>query len=230
MAGAFGQILSNAVRKKLDAGLSREAILPLFRETLDFSQALIVELEASGGSPQVACKSGCFLCCHSRVSVIPLEALLMAEFVRLTFSGPEVLALRNRIHRSHGLTEGKRPEQIYALKKDLPCVFLEGGRCSVYEARPSICRAWNSFDEAECRSAYESSDSAASIASSPARRFVFGAARDLFQQISLEFSLQSDTLLLCDAIADCFHSQGPLSCWARGEAIFRYNRSDPFIS
>jgi len=147
----------------------------------------------------------------------------MAEFVELEFSGPRVHALQDRIHRSHDLTKGKSPEQIYALKKELPCVFLEEGKCSVYQARPSICRAWNAFDAAECQSAYDSADSAASVGSSQARRLVFGAARDLFQQLCLESFLQHDTLILCEAMADCFLSPEPLACWARGDKIFHYN-------
>ena len=222
-SGPFRQILSDAVRGKLDAGSPREAMLPLFREILDFSQTLIFELEASGDSPRVACKSGCFLCCHSRVSVIPLEALLMAEFVDAEFSALQVDALVGRIHRSHDLTNGKSPEQIYALKDELPCVFLDGGRCSVYQARPSICRAWNALDSADCKVAYDSSDASASVASSPARRLVYGSARDLFQQLSLESFLQHDTLTLSEAMADCFHSPDPLACWARGDGIFHYH-------
>jgi Fe-S-cluster containining protein len=222
-AKAFRQILSDAVREKLAAGICPDTILPLFRETLAFSQTLISELEASGDSPAVACKSGCFLCCHSRVSVIPLEALLMAEFVAAKFSRSQVDELVKRIHRAHDLTQGKTDKQIYTLKTVLPCVFLEGGRCSVYEARPSICRAWNAFDAADCRSAYDSADYRARVASSPARRLVFGAARDLFQQLSVESVLQHHTLTLCDAMADCLLSSDPLVSWARGDDIFHYN-------
>ena len=219
-AGPFARILSDAVRQKLEGITSQKALLPILLEVLEFSQSLVTELETTGASHEVACASGCDFCCYSQVSIIPLEALLMDGFVKAQFSSNQIFALRGRIDRSCAMAAGKSFEQIHAMKNDRPCVFLESGRCSVYQVRPSICRSWNSFDAGACRTAYGSRDPEAGIASSPARNFVFGTARNLFQQISRDLELQYDTLLLSDAMSDCFLSGDPLDQWSRGELIF----------
>ncbi|MDF1563086.1 MAG: YkgJ family cysteine cluster protein [Deltaproteobacteria bacterium] len=46
---------------------------------------------------------------------------------------------RRYCEKSGGLFHLKAPEQ--------DCRFLEGGRCSVYEARPEQCRAWPFWSE-----------------------------------------------------------------------------------
>lgn len=219
---AFAQFLFDAVREKLDGITSHAAILPVFQQVLEFLQTLVTQLEDGGESPLVACRSGCSFCCHSQVSIIPIEALLMAGFVVAEFTGSQVRSLQDRIVRARSLTAGKSPSQVYAMKKDLPCIFLDGGRCGVYTARPSICRSWNSFDAAACRLAYDSPDMASSVSSSPARNFVFGTARELFQTLTRDLSLQHDTLLLPNAMSDCFLLPDPLVHWAKGEIVFHY--------
>lgn len=219
----FARILSNALAARLEGMASNAALVPVFQEILAFSQTLVDELEVSGLSPRVACSSGCTFCCHSQVNIIPLEALLMAGFVKEVFSGPQVQALRGRIDRSRAMTTGKSPGQIYGMKKDLPCVFLEAGTCSIYTARPSICRSWNSFDALACRAAYHSPDAASSVSSSEARNFIFGTARTLFQQLTRDRALQHNTLFLYNAMSDCFLDPDPLTQWARGELVFHYD-------
>ena len=88
--------------------------------------------------------------------------------------------------------------------------------------RPSICRSWNSFDAGTCRTAYDSPDAGASVGASPARNFVFGTTRELFQRLSVSFSLQSETLLLHDAMFDCLNDSDPLGHWAGGDDVFKY--------
>lgn len=218
--GSLDRILSEAVRQKLAGVTSNDALLSIFLEVLDFSQILVSELETAGESPCVACTSGCAFCCYSQVSIIPLEALLMDRYVKAEFSSEEISALRSRIDRVRSMTAGKSFQQIHAIKTNLPCVFLESGRCSVYTVRPSICRAWSSFDTTACRVAYDSRDPEVCIASSEARNFIFGTARNLFQQFSRDLILQCDTLLLYNAMSDCFSFEDPLRYWGRGELVF----------
>lgn len=226
----FSKIIFQAIQEKLEqkksGGLSLKAsILQVFQEVVDFSQDIVRELETSGQSPEIACQSGCSYCCHSQVNIIPIEALVICGFIKTEFSLGQKNALNTGIARVRSLTSGKTFSQVYAIKADLPCVFLESGQCSIYKMRPSICRSWNSFDSDACRMAYHSHDYGAAVGVSQARNFVFGTTRELFQQLSEALGLQSETLLLHNALFDCLKVSDPLGQWAGKENVFQYGCS-----
>jgi len=218
----FQTIQEKLFQKKSDGLRFHDAILPVFQEILEFSDSIVQNLEENGQSPKVACQSGCNYCCHSQVNIIPIEALLISAFIKKNFTFTEVSALHAEISQIHLLSAGKTLKQLYDLKGNLPCLFLKKGKCSIYKVRPSICRSWNSFDSLSCKAAYNSVDYRSSIIGSPARNFVFGTTRALFEQLSEVFSLQSDTLLLPNAISDCLNNAAPLNQWAKGYDVFKY--------
>ncbi|MCG8619396.1 MAG: YkgJ family cysteine cluster protein [Desulfobacterales bacterium] len=231
MGDAFEGIIYRLIREKLRdrAGdtpghaETRINLLPVSLEVLEYVQEIVAELEDGGQSLRVACKSGCSFCCHSQVNIIPLEALLISQSVLAEFKGSEVSALRQRILNMRTAMAGKSEVQAYALKKTLPCVFLASGKCSIYRTRPSICRSWNSVDRSACMSAFHSKDPEAAVQASPARNFVFGTTRHLFGQITGELSLQSETLLLHNAMFDCLDTPDFLARWCSGGALFKYD-------
>lgn len=73
---------------------------------------------------QMQCQAGCSECCQAGFGVFGVEA----EPMRLALGRLEV-TLRDRI-RAQGRDEGLSH-----------CALLVDGRCSVYEARPLICRS-----------------------------------------------------------------------------------------
>lgn len=224
----FAEIIFQTIQKKLgqkktDNISFRNAILPVFQEVVEFAQDIVQALEISGQSPKVACQSGCTYCCHSQVNIIPIEALMICAFIKTDFTAGQIEALEAGLIRARSLTEGKTCEQVYAIKDDLPCVFLKSGRCSIYTMRPSICRSWNSFDAGACKAAYYSHDFRSSVGASQARNFVFGTTRELFAQLSTTLSLQSGTLLLHDAVFDCLNILDSLGQWVGGNDVFHYD-------
>jgi Fe-S-cluster containining protein len=218
----FQTIQEKLHRKKSEGLTFHDAILPVFQEALEFSDSIVQNLEENGQSPKVACQSGCNYCCHSQVNIIPIEALLISAFIKTDFTCTEVGTLNADISHIQLLTAGKTVEQVYALKGELPCLFLKKGKCSIYKMRPSICRSWNSFDSKTCKDAYNSIDYRSTVISSPARNFVFGTTRAIFKQLSEAFSLQSEILLLHNAMSDCVNSKDPIGQWVRGCALFKY--------
>lgn len=221
------KILFHAIQKKLHQKKSddlrfHDVILSVFQEVLEFSDSIVKSLEENGQSPKVACRSGCNYCCHSQINIIPIEALLISAFIKTDFTCTEVSALNAGISRIQFLTAGKTLEQVYAIKDELPCLFLKKGKCSIYKIRPSICRSWNSLDSKVCKAAYESVDYKSAVTCSPARNFVFGTTRALFEQLSQAYSLQSDTLLLHNAMSDCITNPDSFVQWTKGCKVFRY--------
>lgn len=79
------------------------------------------------------CRKGCDLCCHVDLSVFGVEA----EKILMWFN---CLSDNERI-RLRGLWKKRQLEGAsYGGFKQLPCPFLYDGACTIYEARPLICR------------------------------------------------------------------------------------------
>lgn len=98
------------------------AAMDEYRAVLAKVDAFAAQVAARAGAA-MACRAGCAGCCQAGLTVSPVEAAAIAAHLeRLPPQARNAIAARAERHR-----EG--------------CVFLdEGGRCSVYEARPIVCR------------------------------------------------------------------------------------------
>jgi Fe-S-cluster containining protein len=70
------------------------------------------------------CKKGCSSCCHYKVSISEIEIEYIEKSTR---------------HRRN-----RHPGEI-ANFHCTPCPFLKNGSCSIYEARPFVCRRHHAF-------------------------------------------------------------------------------------
>lgn len=127
---------------------TREGAAGVGRKMMDAASQLIDGLLARASERSVACQAGCAHCCYQAVGVSVPEVLALEAHVRATRSPEQREALAARVRqaddRTRGLTSAQR------LSPDLPCPFLEDGRCGVYEARPLACRGTNSLDAQAC--------------------------------------------------------------------------------
>ena len=96
----------------------------------------------------VACKIGCDHCCYQSVGVTPPEALAIFDYLKQSLSNEDRERVASRVARAREATRGLSTAERFS--PDHPCVFLESGRCSIYEARPLSCRGMNSLDADEC--------------------------------------------------------------------------------
>ena len=89
----------------------------------------------------ITCHKGCSACCHTQVSVNSDEAALLAN--KVIHEGHEVDLKKLYIQ---GNVENSGSDWFELPYEMRGCVFLdEGGGCSVYEDRPSVCRTNNAF-------------------------------------------------------------------------------------
>lgn len=97
---------------------------------------------------RVACKGGCSACCHVNLGVQAHEILIAARFIRNSFTADAIAGVieRARCHRANvtGLTE-KESEKL-----NPTCPLLDGNNCSIYPARPEVCRAHHAFNAHLC--------------------------------------------------------------------------------
>lgn len=102
---------------------------------------------------RLACQAGCAYCCHTRVEVLPHEALFIARYVRETQPAMQQQQLIERLKSHADRAAGLTREDHFRAR--LPCAFLVDSRCSIYEARPTLCRTFHSLDVEPCRSGFE---------------------------------------------------------------------------
>lgn len=102
----------------------------------------------------VACRSGCSTCCTQSVTMTELEGLRIIEHFTKESAQKQLIPLladRPRKSRQPASTnayarlclEGREPEESEETDWDMtPCPFLSNNRCSIYQVRPFMCRAF----------------------------------------------------------------------------------------
>ena len=136
---------TRAVHRMMKTDRTPELILQVVTNAAQQVSDLV---EQSPERADHACAAGCDFCCHLPVDITVPEALRMVDYL-LTVLTPEALAsTRSRLmaneRRIHGLSYEEHTRARIA------CALLVDGVCSVYEARPIACRAWNSMDRSCC--------------------------------------------------------------------------------
>ena len=99
---------------------------------------------------RMQCARGCSMCCSQMFSISRIEAgaisraikaMPVAERDRLQTAARQYLADARKL-----IGKDEDPNEEYAIsprpRLRLPCPALVGDACSIYEARPIICRKW----------------------------------------------------------------------------------------
>jgi len=130
-------------------GIRRKTI-PLRQIADEVTEAVEVRLEHLFETSQlgpVACGADCAYCCYvPRVLVTLPELARIVEHVH-TWPVDQIGTLRARLE-AHILAQSS---DVASPAARPPCALLIGGRCSVYEARPLVCRGQHAYDVQECK-------------------------------------------------------------------------------
>ncbi|MCO5340550.1 YkgJ family cysteine cluster protein [Delftia tsuruhatensis] len=135
---AVARVLSTVVTGKLQS-----IIIPIFRD---------MDAELAASPVSIDCQSGCHYCCHYHVTVSAAEAFAIAEHLRAIpgGTGASLLAkLAATAERVAHLTEAQY------LVTNIPCAFLDGGHCTIYEVRPLACRGHHAMRVDVCQRTFE---------------------------------------------------------------------------
>jgi uncharacterized protein len=81
----------------------------------------------------LSCKSGCSTCCHVDLSVFSVEANNIESWFQ-SLSQEDKVNMRAEWEKPYSQTRGFNGELLTS------CAFLKDHRCTIYEARPLICR------------------------------------------------------------------------------------------
>jgi Fe-S-cluster containining protein len=135
---------ANTAFSSLEDDFSVKSIAHMGAHALVGASSLITHLL----SDTISCARGCDHCCHQRVGVTPVEAIVVALHIRATFTPADLddlrLSLAGFVQSTRGLSAADRRSPAHA------CPLLKNQLCSVYDVRPLSCRGVHSFDQEAC--------------------------------------------------------------------------------
>ena len=196
-----------AVISALQSSRSTAAVLRLAQQV---HSGLTAAIEALPSKAQHACAPGCSFCCYLPVDVLAPEAFRIGVHLKQTRSPAELATLVYQLgtHGQHNF--GTRP-----------CPFLAGGRCSIYEVRPMVCRGYNSLSKERCEAYYH--DPCVDLRGTKDR--VAGRLAEAIEDgviAGLEaLGLDAQWYELPCAVLRAMEATDGPARWARGEAVFQ---------
>ena len=137
-------------RSEISRGLDVAGASRLAARLASLADKGIALLAAAGVA--VECRPGCNYCCHREVFATPAECLRIFENVSAWHDEARA-ALRARLGIHEGIVARQR-EEVFVRATE-PCPLLEHGLCSVYGARPLLCRGLSSVDARLCKALSE---------------------------------------------------------------------------
>ena len=217
LSAYFFQIADTAQTKACDPSY---ALFSMIREVTAAAAQILASAAVTCESPVPDCASGCSFCCHSRIHVIPLEAVVICNHVQKHFSLEAVQGLKNRIRINLTHTRGRSLAQRVAVKDQTPCIFLDHHACSIYDQRPIICRTWNSLNRQDCEAAFISGNKNAEIPCLSAPNYVYTLAREVVQAACETLHLETGRYELVSAMDRCLNMADAPSDWTGGCTVF----------
>jgi len=144
--------LFSMFEKRIDEAFEQyDSYFPLLHYAL-YAPLQGILAEAGGG---ISCKKGCSRCCSRIVVASRLEALALIDYI-YAFTDFDREGANVQIAEHAALLRGFLDERSGAgdgdavwFEKNIPCPFLRGDICSVYEGRPLSCRLYHSLDDPE---------------------------------------------------------------------------------
>ncbi len=217
LSAYFFQIADDVQKEITDPS---QTLFPIIRQVMDAAANVLDSVALACESPSPDCASGCSFCCHSRIHVIPLEAVLISAHIQDCFSPEEKGHLKTRVCDNLAHTRGQSLARRVAIKDKTPCIFLDHQVCSIYDQRPFICRTWHSLDRRACETAFVSGNHDAEIPCLPGPNYVYTLARDVVQAVCARRHLETGRLELVSAMDHCLKLTDAADTFARGVTIF----------
>jgi Fe-S-cluster containining protein len=98
---------------------------------------------------KLGCQDGCSFCCETfEVEALPLEVFEIQAHVSKHFKPEQLRGAIERASRNVEERKAATPHERLTLKQT--CPFLVNQSCSIYAARPAVCRNYHATDRQNC--------------------------------------------------------------------------------
>jgi Fe-S-cluster containining protein len=223
----FGGIDATIARRQQEAvlelaagGRSGAQALQMGLNALIWADQLVDLFEAENPLPRpLACRPGCYFCCHNQIEVTPPEALLLGDYVAQHFSAEAKGQLAERIERAIRLKTGRSKHEVAESRRQLPCPCLLEGRCAVYLVRPLVCRAMHALNAGQCEASLAGQDLRPVAHYAHRQVFIRSLAQGLLEGCRA-LGCQAGALDLAWALRDCLAQPEAAERWLKGEQVF----------
>lgn len=194
--------------QKAKPGTVKRQLIPIY---LKMDKELVL-----AGEP-VDCRAGCSYCCYYHVYVSAVEVLALAEHVR-SLPPPTRDRLINKVcETAKQVAPLSEPEYS---RTNVPCAFLEDGRCSVYSVRPVACRGFHSINVETCKRAYEDPKSEVPMTVAPDRQAVNEGYKYLVVMAQHNAGRDATTYEMHGAVAEALINPTSIKRWKVGKVAF----------
>ena len=176
------------------------------------------EAEAELPHP-VACQEGCDSCCYNQVELTGPEALLIGHHIARHFSAAERELLLAHVARIMEIIKAMGLAEAAVRRREIPCPLLRNRTCSVYPARPLVCRAMHALDRERCVTELRTGSLAGSQYYAHRHEIALSVSAGLREGCKAA-GLQSEPLNLVRALNDFFTQENAVERWINGEEVF----------
>jgi Fe-S-cluster containining protein len=207
-----------AVVQILSQDATRNGLMHVLNNATGFAESMAMKFRHPR-TPAVDCKEGCSWCCYQTVPVTAPEAFTIAEFVQSSEDHSEVEERSAKLKAVNQRTRTLTPRE--RTKQHVPCAFLEGDKCSIYQVRPLACSEFTSMDVEDCKRAYRVGFKPKGIIHEKARMVAFYAVQQGLLEGLRESLPASDSspLELTGAVIAALRPRAA-EAWLAGEKIF----------
>jgi hypothetical protein len=204
--------------KVMRRGLTKENLTEMLGSTISLAEGIIAAVRQVHGPPKhEACKMGCDYCCYLEVNVSVPEVIRLVSFIRENFSQEEVRSLVKRLGMAECVVHDMN--SFARLFAKVPCPLLKDGKCSVYEARPLVCRGYNSHSWVACAQELKHPRSSGAVPHDEAKRDTHSNVLDGLVAGLKDGGLYSETLELIKALRVALDECDLAERWLAGETV-----------
>lgn len=172
----------------------------------------------------IACRKGCYFCCHVNVSSTIPDAILVAATIQSGAAGRFASAVKATATRIAGLSAADRYRQA------IPCPMLEDGACGIHEARPTACRAYLATDAGRCEASLRSAQAGGEptpVESLAYPQQLSAAINSGVLRGCADAGLQNCAVELTQAVDRILRDATVIDRWLGGESVFEaYHAGD----
>ena len=219
-AVTLAEDVAEKTRREVSEYLGRDDLATKVFELADRTRDLALQvMQQSPLNGQHECRAGCAFCCHTAVTVAPIEAFAMVRYLQDHYSREELNGVQQCLDdNSEVASKMTRDEYIARL---IPCALMtEDGNCRVHPVRPLACAGFLSTSRARCEAEFKRVPGHDPV---PTDRFTMIAGLAVSNGLSnacREADLEGDFCELHSALQRVLETPDAAEQWARGVNVF----------
>lgn len=165
----------------------------------------------------LACRAGCAWCCYFSVDVRPVEVFRILAFMQREFTAEQRARVFSELETNSARLRGL--DDLERARLNVKCPFLMGGRCSIYAARPQMCRNYHATNVIGCERSYLEPDNLdIDPEFAPYVYQAGGAHVDAFSSAMLDAGYDTRVYELNGAM---------MAAWSQPESLARFQAKQP---